>query len=169
MDNKQIRTQLTTSFLAVYGCAGDGNMIAAYVQVLQDIPIEVLRAAFDKVMLQHEKRPVPAVVYKAAKELVEQKNGTNILPWAKAWDEIDKQLRTVGSWGKPEFSRPEIEKVIKSYGWTNLCQTLTKDMPIVRAQLRNMYQEVCEEVEERKINSYVLGNTKLLDCVKLLK
>ena len=62
MDNKQIRVQLTTSFLAVYGCAGDGNMIAAYVQVLQDIPVEVLRKAYDKVMLTCDKRPVPAVV-----------------------------------------------------------------------------------------------------------
>jgi len=144
-------------------------MIASYVQVLQDIPIEVLRAAYDKVMLQYEKRPVPAVVYKAAKELVEQKNGTDILPWAEAWAEIDKELRITGSYGKPKFSRPEIEQVVRAYGWQSLCQTLTKDMPTVRAQLRNMYQEICDKREEQKINGYVLGNTKLLDCVKRIE
>ena len=166
MDNLQIRTQLTTSFLAVYGCAGDGNMIASYVQVFQDVPIEILRAAYDKVLLESEKRPVPATIYKAVKSLTEETNGTKQFSWAEAWKEIDQQLRTVGSWGKPKFSRPEIEKAVRAYGWTNLCQTLIKDMPIVQAQLRNIYQEICNRKDEQKINGYVLGNTKLLDCVK---
>lgn len=163
MDNAQIRTQLTASFLAVYGCAGDGNMIAAYVQVLGDIPVEVLRAAYDKVLLECEHRPVPAVVYKAAKGLVEQNSGTGKLTWAEAWQEIEEQMRINGLYAEPVFSRPEITEAVKAFGWRNLCETLTKDMGIVRSQLKNMYLEICERQENAKMNSYILGKNKLLD------
>ena len=163
MDNVKIRTQLTTSFLSLYGCAGDGNMIAAYVHVLSDIPIDVLRAAYDKVLLECEKRPVPATVYKAAKSLVAEQNGTNQLTWAEAWKEIERQMVENGIYGKPHFSMPEIEETVNAYGWRNLCETLAKDMGIVRAQLKNMYLEICNRKEEQRINSYVLGNTKLLE------
>ena len=163
MDELKIRTQLTTSFLAVYGCASDGNMIAAYVQVLQDIPVDVLRASFDKVLLECEKRPVPAVVYKAAKSLVEEQNGTRKLTWAEAWKEIEQQMIENGVYAKPHFSRPEIEETVNAYGWRNLCETLTKDMGIVRSQLKNMYLDICNRKEEQRINGYVLGNTKLLE------
>lgn len=163
MDNVKIRTQLTASFLAVYGCAGDGNMIASYVHVLSDIPIEVLRAAFDKVLLESEKRPLPATVYKAAKALVEEKSGSRKLPWAEAWKEIDGQMRKNGVYSNPVFSRPEIAEAVRAYGWRNLCETLTKDMGTARAQLRNMYQDICERAEEERINQYVLGNNKLLE------
>lgn len=166
MDNKQIRVQLTTSFLAVYGCAGDGNMIAAYVQVLQDIPVEILRKAYDKVMLTCDKRPVPAVVYKTAKELVEQFNGTNILSWAEAWKEIEKQMKEVFVYGKPKFSRKEIEETVRAYGWRDLCETDAKNMNTARAQLRNMYYEICNKSEDQKINGYLLGNNQLLETVK---
>ena len=163
MDELKIRTQLTTSFLAVYGCASDGNMIAAYVQVLQDIPVDVLRDSFDKVLLECEKRPVPAVVHKAAKSLVEEQTGTRQLSWAEAWKEIEQQMIENGIYAAPHFSRPEIAEAVKAYGWRNLCETLTKDMDTARAQLRNMYYDICKRKDEQIINGYVLGNNKLLE------
>lgn len=144
-------------------------MIAAYVQVLQDIPIEVLRKAYDKVMLECDKRPVPAIVYKTARELVEQYNGTNVLSWAEAWKEIEQQMKEVFVYGKPKFSRKEIEEAVRAYGWSDLCTGDAKNMGTARAQLRDIYLQICNKSEEEKINSYVMGNTKLLDCVKLIK
>ena len=163
MDNVQIRTQLTASFLAVYGCAGDGNRIASFVELFKDVPVEILRAAYDKVLLESEKTPVPAMVYKAVKDLTDERNGTKYLTWAEAWKEIDQQIRENGVYSKPHFSRPEIEETVKAYGWRNLCETLTKDMGIVRSQLKNMYLDICNRKEEQRINGYVLGNTKLLE------
>ena len=172
MDNVKIRTQLTSSFLAVYGCAGDGNMIAAYVQVLQDIPIEVLRKAYDKVMLECDKRPVPAVVYKAAKSLIGQHNGTNVLSWADVQKEIQQGLtRTwfhgcLGEdvpdelYGKscdPKWSRPEVKAVVDTYGFDNLCKCLESDMPIVWSQLRKAYEQIIQGKQDKEINTYLLG------------
>ena len=168
MDNAQIRTQLTVSFLAVYGCSGDGNMVAAYTQVLQDIPIEVLRAAYDKVLLECERRPVPATVYKAAKSLLGQQCGTDVLPWADAWAEIEHQMKEAFIYAKPKFSRPEIYEAVKAYGWVDLCSTPSKDMQIARAQLRDIYREVCSRKESREVNGYILGNNPLLESVKLI-
>lgn len=163
MDELKIRTQLTTSFLAVYGCASDGNMIASYVQAFGDVPVEILRAAYDKVLLECDRRPVPAIVYRAIKSLAEERSGTNKLTWAEAWKEIEQQMIENGVYAKPHFSKPEIEETVNAYGWRNLCETLTKDMGIVRSQLKNMYLDICNRKEEQRINNYVLGNTKLLE------
>ena len=172
MDNVKIRTQLTSSFLAVYGCAGDGNIIAAYVQVLQDIPIEVLGKAYDKVMLECDKRPVPAIVYRAAKNLVETHNGTNALPWGEVQKEIQQGINRVWfhgclgepvsdeEYGKPcspKWSRPEIKTVVDTYGFDNLCKCLESDMPIVWSQLRKAYESIMESKKENEVNGYILG------------
>ena len=172
MDNIKIRTQLTASFLAVYGCAGDSNMIAAYVQVLQDIPIDVLSRAYDKVMLECDKRPVPAIVYKAAKNLVEQHNGTKMPTWAEVQTEIQKGLARVwyhGCLGEqvsdelygkpcdPKWSRPEVKAIVDTYGFENLGRTNESDMPIVWAQLRKAYESIIQNKQEREVNAYVLG------------
>lgn len=172
MDNIKIRTQLTASFLAIYGCAGDGNMIAAYVQVLQDIPIEVLRKAYDKVMLECDKRPVPAIVYKAAKSLMEEANGTKMIPWAEVQKEIQQGITRTWfhgclgeqvsdeDYGKPcgpKWSRPEVEAVVDSYGYDNLCKCNVSDMPIVWAQLRKAYESLMQNKREKEINGYILG------------
>ena len=169
MDNVQIRTQLTASFLAVYGCAGDGNRIASFVELFKDVPVEILRAAYDKVLLESEKIPVPAMVYKAVKDLTAEQNGTKYLTWAEAWKEIDQQIVENGIYSAPHFTRPEIAEAVKAYGWRNLCETLTKDMDTARAQLRNMYYDICKRKDEQIINGYVLGNNKLLENkVKLI-
>lgn len=172
MDNVKIRTQLTASFLTIYGCAGDGNMIAAYVQVLQDIPIEVLRKAYDKVMLECDKRPVPAIVYKAAKSLVEDINGTKVIPWADAQKEIQQGIKRTWFHGclgepvpdelygkpcEPKWSTPEIKAIVDSYGFKNIGKVNESDMPIVWAQLRKAYESIIQNKQEKEVNSYVLG------------
>ena len=172
MDNIKIRTQLTTSFLAVYGCAGDGNMIAAYVQVLQDIPVEILGRAYDKVMLECDKRPVPAIVYKAAKSLLEQHNGTNLLPWAEVQKEIQQGITRTWYHGclgeevsdelygkpcSPKWSRPEVKAVVDTYGFDNLGKCNESDMPIVWSQLRKAYESIVQGKQEKEVNAYVLG------------
>ena len=58
---------------------------------------------------------------------------------------------------KPVFSTPEIESAVNSFGWIALCTSLEKDMPIVRAQVRQFYENACKRKAEADMNGYVLG------------
>ena len=94
-------------------------------------------------------------------------NGADILPWDEAWKEIEKEMHDTFVYGKPQFSRPEIEKAVKAFGWQELCEVTIKELPVVRAQLRDMYNGICEQSRRSKINSYVMGNGVLIERVNV--
>lgn len=160
------RTQIITSLLAIYDKAGDKNMIVSYVELLKDIPVDVLKTACRKISLESEHRPTPAVIVKAAHSIVEQATGTGSPSWEDAWREIEKEMHDTFVYGKPQFSHKEIEDAVNAFGWEELCAVLTKDLPIVRAQLRDMYKSICERRKEQHINAYVLGGAVLIDTEK---
>ena len=71
-------------------------------------------------------------------------------------------MKTAFVYEKPVFSTKEIEKAVKCYGWKDLCETPSKDFNIAKAQLRNMYEQVCARSKEEAVNNYVLGEGSLL-------
>lgn len=157
------RTQIIAKLLTLYDKGGDDGMIASYVDVLKDIPVDVLQTACQKLSLESEHRPTPAVIVKAARSLVDQVGGTETLPFAEAWKEITKELHDTFVYGTPKFSRPEIKQVVDAFGWNELCEMKTSEVPIIRAQLKSMYEAICERNKEKKLNSYVLGSAVLIE------
>lgn len=157
------RTQIITSLLAIYDKGGDKNMIVSYVELLKDIPVDVLQTTCRKISLESEYRPTPAVIVKAARDLVDQVSGTDTLPFAEAWKEITKELHDTFVYGTPKFSRPEIKQTVDAFGWNELCEMKTSEVPIIRAQLKSMYEAICERNKEKRMNAYVLGNTVLIE------
>ena len=95
--------------------------------------------------------------------------GNGVLSWDEAWKEIVKEMHDTFVYGKPKFSRPEIEKAVNAFGWQELCEVTIKELPIVRAQLRDMYNGICETSKKSKINAYVLGTASLLDDGKIVR
>ena len=156
------RTQTITTLLSIYDKGADKNMITAYVTVTKDIPLDVLEKTCKKLMVESESRPVPATIVKAAKELVAEANGTDVLPFAEAWKEITKEMHDTFVYGTPKFSRPEITQTVDAFGWQELCEMRTQDIPIIRAQLKAMYEGICKKNQERAVNGYVLGTTVLI-------
>ena len=156
------RTKAITALMAIWNCGGNVDMIAAYVTATRDIPVDVLEKTCKKLMVESESRPVPATIVKAAKELVAEANGTDVLPFAEAWKEITKELHDTFVYGTPKFSRPEITQTVDAFGWQELCEMRTQDIPIIRAQLKAMYEGICKKNQERAVNGYVLGTTVLI-------
>ena len=156
------RTQIITSLMAIWNCSNNADMIAAYVTATKDIPVDELEKTCKKLMVESESRPVPATIVKAAKELVAEANGTDVLPFAEAWKEITKELHDTFVYGTPKFSRPEIKQAVDAFGWQELCEMRTQDIPIIRAQLKAMYEGICKKNQERAVNGYVLGATVLI-------
>ena len=151
------RTKIITALMAIWNCASNEDLITAYVATLKDVPVELLDKACKKLAIESENRPVPATILKAVRNLQSEIAGADILPWDQAWKEIEKEMHDTFVYGTPQFSRPEIKRAVDSFGWEELCSVLTRDLPIVRAQLRDMYNSICEQSRDRRTNQYVLG------------
>ena len=161
------RTKAIVTLLAIWNFGGNTDMITAYVTATKDIHVDVLEKTCKKLMIECESRPVPATILQAAQNFVSEINGADILPWDEAWKEIEKEMYDTFVYGKPQFSRPEIEKAVKAFGWQELCEVTIKDLPIVRAQLRDMYNGICEQSRRSKINNYVMGDGVLIERVNV--
>ena len=151
------RTKIITALMAIWNCASNEDLITAYVATLKDVPVELLDRACKKLAIESESRPVPATILKAARNLQSEIAGADILPWDQAWKEIEKEMHDTFVYGTPRFSKPEIKKAVDAFGWQELCEVTIKELPIVRAQLRDMYNSICEQSRERRTNKYVLG------------
>ena len=165
MKAKQLKS-ITMMFTA-YGQGGDAERIAMYVEMLADIPADVLDRVCKKAIYESKYLPSIAELIQSANNLIGEMVGQTILPWDEAWREIEKEMHDTFVYGKPQFSRPEIEKAVKAFGWQELCEVTIKELPIVRAQLRDMYNEICEQSRRSKINSYVMGDGVLIERVNV--
>ena len=165
------RIQIITKLLMLYDKGGNEGMISSYVDVLKDIPVEVLQVACKKLSMESEYRPTPATILKAAKNLVAESNGTNVLPFADVWKEIMHQLdETYFDWEEGTYSRKEIKQLVDAVGGLRSLRRMeTKDVPIIRAQMSKMYDGICQRNEERQNNAYVLGAAVLLDTGKKVR
>lgn len=159
------RAKIITAMLALWNCAGNEEMITGYVALTKDIPVELLDAACQKVSLECENRPLPATILKAAKSLRAEVTGRRVKSWDEAWEEIDQQMRVNGIYAAPHFSTVEIEKTVLRYGWRDLCCAPSKDMPIIKAQMREIYKTLCSRSDEKGMNEYIITNHKVLEVI----
>lgn len=169
--DKTTNAKIIASMFACYGQGQDGVRIAAYTNVLSGIPTEILSRVCKKLILESKFLPSVADIVEASRSLIgTMDESSRMKPWAEAWAEIEKQMQECFVYAQPQFSTKEIELAVKMYGWHELCETPSKDMRIAKAQLRDMYHEVCERSREQSVNNFVLGEGKLLDdkCIKLI-
>lgn len=86
-------------------------------EMLGDLPGDVLKAA----ALQHASSskwfPTVAELRGAAFAIAYPQRLTAM----EAWGEVARQIRSVGSWGKPECSNPITRQLVTEMGWLNLC------------------------------------------------
>ena len=168
MDNTT-NAKIIASMFACYGQAGDGVRIAAYTNVLNDIPTGILSRVCRKMLVESKFLPSVAEIVEASRSLTgSMDESQRVKTWAEAWQEIEKQMNEAFVYAKPQFSTKEIESAVRMYGWHELCETPSRDMRIAKAQLRDMYHEVCQRSKEELVNNYILGEGKLLDdkCIK---
>lgn len=165
------RAKCIAMLFTSFGQGSDAERMATYVEILKDVPAEVLSKACKKAMMKCKYLPSIAELVESAQDIVAEANGTHELPFAEAWKEIERELHNTFVYGKPKFSRPEIEQAVNCFGWQELCEMKTSDIPIIRAQLKGMYEAICQRNKEKNMNHYVLGTAMLIedeDGVRLL-
>lgn len=158
--------------------------MVAYVQMLSDIPLNVLDAVCRKAINEYKFLPSIAEIVASCRSMVDEKSDIRVKTWAEAQREIQKGIMRTWFHGclgeavsdelygkpcEPKWSTEEIRMTVETYGFDNLCRTLETDMPIVWSQLRKIYEQICQRRHDAEINNYVLGGDgqhKLLDMTK---
>ncbi len=170
MNEKVQKAKVLTTMFACFGQANDGVRIASYVQMLDDIPADVLSVVCKKATLESKFLPTIAELIESARSIAGSVNESNrVKSWDEAWQEIQTQIDRVFIYEKPVFSRPEIEMAVKRYGWADLCTTPAKDWRTAHAQLREIYKTICERKKEDSVNGYLLGNNHLIGTIKQIE
>lgn len=172
-DDKKRKVEIITNFFALYGQAGDGERIAAYVRMFNGIPAELLQMACDQQALRSKFLPSVAELVEGMRSLIGTVDDTRrVKPWNEAQKEIQKGITRTwfhGCLGEPvpdelygkscdpKWSTPEVKAAVDSYGYENIGKVSESDMPIVWAQLRKAYESACDSKQELTVNTHVLG------------
>ena len=114
-------------------------MLEIWYEVLSDIE----NSDFEKAVMWHMRnskyRPTPAEIREAVRTLVAPaKTGD------EAWGEVLKAISRYGSYSEPEFSDPITALAVERIGWLSICRSNESDLPIIRAQFRNLYNNIKE-------------------------
>lgn len=107
--------------------------VAVYLRLLSDIPPEALQVAVDQAIATCRFLPTVA-------ELRDTLLGLSTigqLSWGEAWENVQSEMRRVGSYGVPHFSSDLTASVVRSMGWKTLCAS--ENPQTDRAQFRDMY------------------------------
>lgn len=154
------KTEMLLTLFAGYGAENNQTRLKAYMYALQDIEPELLEKACRKVFDEWPHAALPSVGYirQACKSLYTTVNpDVRLADWPEALAEIEAAMYLV-PWGhKPHFTRLEIELTVKAFGWRNIHEAHEKDMPTIRAQLRDIYKGICSRAKDDSNNSYILG------------
>lgn len=159
------RAKIITTLFVTFGQSSDGQRIAAYISVLQGIPVEALKAACTKLMLESRFLPTIAEIVEAARGLVGEATGNRVKSWDEAWAELQEQRKSAFIYAKPVFSTVEIRAAAEAFGWREFCCALEEERGTVHAQMRNIYLAVCARKKDKLINEHVLQHTGLLHDV----
>lgn len=116
--------------------------IAAYLDILKDIPVAELDVAVKQSIIDSPTfiPPAPTIyVTWQRMKIPEQRSG------AEAWGSVVRALREVGHTATPKFNDPLTAQVVKSLGWQYLCQS--EDQMADRAHFMRMYEELRQREE----------------------
>lgn len=157
MSEAQI-VKIVAMMFGAFGQANDVNRIKIYSQFLKTFPVDVVDKAVQKAILNCKFLPTIAELTEAIKELSGAVNEElRVKTWEEAWNEIQKKMQST-PWGKtPDWSTPEIEAAVNSFGWYDLQTCLAEDMPTIRAQIRRFYEDACKRLSNKAQNEALLG------------
>jgi len=131
--------------------------IEIYAMALKDIPLELLKKGIMRCVQEEEFLPSIATIRKKCESLVEEVQGTKVLPWDQAWEIIYKGW-CEGSPYKPDpdWKTPEIAQTVHRFGWHSLLEAPADQTMAIRAQMKVMYENICSRAKEHTKNQNVL-------------
>lgn len=109
-------------------------------------------------MLECRFIPTIAEVREACRSLYGETNQLGEVTWSEAWQQIEQAMYST-PWGKkPVFKSAAVEQTVEAFGWSTLQSSKTDDMPIIRAQVKKIFESVCKQRKETALNGFILGS-----------
>ena len=155
MNKQEILKAVAPLQLAFKGNLDDARM-RLYVEMLSDIPPQILEAAVKKLIMTNKFLPSIAEIRETAYGIKGTISGTAAPDESEAWGEVIKAIRSVGYYGKPKFSHEAITAAVNNIGWQDICMTTNEGMNTLRAQFRRAYQLAAQRQKDNRDNA-VLG------------
>lgn len=172
MNKQEILKAVAPLQLAFKGNLDDARM-RLYVEMLSDIPPQILEAAVKKLIMTNKFLPSIAEIRETAYGIKGTISGTAAPDESEAWGEVIKTIRSVGYYGKPKFSHEAITAAVNNIGWQDICMTTYDGMNTLRAQFRRAYQLAAQRQKDNRDNAVLgisPGNEKLKQLTgKLVK
>ena len=155
MNKQEILKAVAPLQLAFKGNLDDARM-RLYVEMLSDIPPQILEAAVKKLIMTNKFLPSIAEIRETAYGIKGTISGTAVPDESEAWGEVVKAIRSVGYYRKPKFSHEAITTAVNNIGWQDICMTTIEGMNTLRAQFRRAYQLAAQRQKDNRDNA-VLG------------
>lgn len=120
--------------------------LKAYVKLLSDIDVQVLRAAAAQVATTSRFFPAISELRNAAFDIIENKAG--IPAASEAWGEVCEMMRYAKPERCPDFSHKVIRRAVKAVGgWWELCNSTNATAD--RARFLEAYREIVSRDQEQ--------------------
>lgn len=155
MNKQEILKAVAPLQLAFKGNLDDARM-RLYVEMLSDIPPQILEAAVKKLIMTNKFLPSIAEIRETAYGIKGTISGNAAPDESEAWGEVVKAIRSVGYYRKPKFSHEAITTAVNNIGWQDICMTTNDGMNTLRAQFRRAYQLAAQRQKDNRDNA-VLG------------
>lgn len=155
MNKQEILKAVAPLQLAFKGNLDDARM-RLYVEMLSDIPPQILEAAVKKLIITNKFLPSIAEIRETAYGIKGTISGTAAPDESEAWGEVVKAIQSVGYYRKPKFSHEAITTAVNNIGWQDICMTTNDGMNTLRAQFRRAYQLAAQRQKDNRDNA-VLG------------
>lgn len=154
--NKQDILKAVAPLQLAYNASLDDNRLRLYVEMLSDIPPQILEAAVKKLIMTNKFLPSIAEIREVAYGIKGIISGTAAPDESEAWGEVIKAIRSVGYYGKPTFSHEAITAAVNNIGWQDICTTPNEGTNTLRSQFRRAYQLAAQRQKDNRDNA-VLG------------
>lgn len=155
MNKQEILKAVAPLQLAFKGNLDDARM-RLYVEMLSDIPPQILETAVKKLIMTNKFLPSIAEIRETAYGIKGTISGTAAPDESEAWGEVVKAIQSVGYYGKPKFSHEAITAAVNNIGWQDICMTTNEGMNTLRSQFRRAYQLAAQRQKDNRDNT-VLG------------
>ena len=154
--NKQDILKAVAPLQLAYNASLDDARLRLYVEMLSDIPPQILEAAVKKLIMTNKFLPSIAEIREVAYGIKDTISGTAAPDESEAWGEVVKAIQSVGYYGKPKFSHEAITAAVNNIGWQDICTTPSEGTNTLRSQFRRAYQLAAQRQKDNRDNA-VLG------------
>jgi len=120
-----------------------GGSPAMYRAMLGGVPFRAVLALLPKVVQANPDFCPSAPAFANAVQAVLNPTPT----WEQGWEEVMRQVRSVGSWGTPVLKDPAAAEVVRALGWSTFCNAPdpkfggdARELAFLQTRFREVYE-----------------------------